>query len=292
MQSKYKTWLLGFLKVSVAICALYFVFSKVDLNPVISHFSMANMWLVLLAFILHNISALCSSLRSQYYLSCYGLKLGAWQAIYFYYVGMMFNIVLPGGIGGDGYRILAMHSKHRLPKLKALRVLLYERVSGFYILVLLGLCLFPYTKFYELDYILSNLLLFSLVAITPCYLWGVSYVLRDSIRVVLRAAAFSLGVQLLQVACVMAIIYSVNNNIDHMMLKNYILLFIASSIVAVIPISIGSVGLREITFFYGLSIIGIEDITYGVSIAMLISAMTIASGMLGIIPWLFGSQKS
>ena len=62
---------------------------------------------------------------------------------------------------------------------------------------------------------------------------------------------------------------------------DYTLLFIVASVVAIIPISIGGAGLRELTFLYGVSLLDGLDEEMGVAIAMLSFAMALALGMTG-----------
>jgi uncharacterized membrane protein YbhN (UPF0104 family) len=198
---------------------------------------------------------------------------------------MMFNNVLPGGLGGDGYRMLLLNKRYQFPKLKSLRVMLYERVSGFYILVLLGFMILPFTHFFIINSTVKWLGISCLILVTPCYFWGVKFVLKDNLQTALHAAKYSFAVQLLQIASVIAVIYGIDQSVSYAMLKNYMLLFVIASIVTILPISIGPIGLREATFLYGLPLIGCADTTYGVAIAMFISLTAIIIGALGAVIW-------
>jgi hypothetical protein len=50
-----------------------------------------------------------------------------------------------------------------------------------------------------------------------------------------------------------------------------------------IPISIGGIGLRELTFLYGAPLMGVSA-TLGVSAAILLSVLTLLCGLLGLFP--------
>ena len=57
-------------------------------------------------------------------------------------------------------------------------------------------------------------------------------------------------------------------------------MFFISSVVSVVPISIGGVGLRELTFLYGLNILGLNP-AVGVVGAFLFFIITILSSLIG-----------
>jgi len=89
---------------------------------------------------------------------------------------------------------------------------------------------------------------------------------------------WGLVVQLLQLLCALAIIKSLY--IDHSNLE-YMTLFLISSVVAVLPLTIGGVGVRELTFLYGLEFIG-EEPSLGVTFSFLFFIITAISSLTGL----------
>ncbi len=88
----------------------------------------------------------------------------------------------------------------------------------------------------------------------------------------------SLLVQMAQVITILFIILSfgIKENI-----ANYTLIFLVSSIVAMVPISIGGIGVRELTFLYGSKWLGIqEDQAIAISLMFyLITLLVSATGL-------------
>jgi len=88
----------------------------------------------------------------------------------------------------------------------------------------------------------------------------------------------SLGVQILQIICVWMIIMAVGT---HGHILSYLLIFLVSSIVAVLPISIGGVGVRELTFLYGAELLGV-DMNVAVGISLMFYVITAIVSFCGI----------
>ncbi|MDT8394238.1 MAG: lysylphosphatidylglycerol synthase domain-containing protein [Bacteroidales bacterium] len=81
----------------------------------------------------------------------------------------------------------------------------------------------------------------------------------------------SLGVQIMQLLSAWLIIMALGGGDGHLM--DYLLVFLVSSIVAVLPISIGGMGVRELTFLYGAQFLGINS-ALAVSISLVFYLIT------------------
>lgn len=257
------------LKVVFIIGALYLVFHKIDFDKTLRIIGHINPWFFGIAFICSVLSLAISGLRSWYYFRSFGLEIPKRYMVRLYFIGTFFNLALPGGIGGDGYKMYNIHKNFAFPTLKAFRVILYERVNGFYILCLLGFIIFYFSSFAHIPYASAcNTAL--LVLITPCYIFGIKYILKDNLITAYFASAYSLLVQLLQIALAVSLLYGISPNAETATYINFTLLFVIASILSIIPISIGGVGIRELTFLYGLQ--QLEDsqslITLGIAFAM------------------------
>ena len=62
----------------------------------------------------------------------------------------------------------------------------------------------------------------------------------------------------------------------------YLFIFLISSIVSVVPLTLGGIGSREVTFFYGALWLGLDENT-SVSISMIFFLITAIVSLLGII---------
>lgn len=229
----------------------------------------ANLLLVLLALVLQNASLICSALRSRFYFNSYGLRVRKRFAIAYYYVGTLFNTILPGGISGDGYKVYLLWKLEKFSKLLGLRLMLYERVNGFYVLAFMGLLVLLPSSYIELFPYELPLAIACIILITPCYLFGVKYVMRDKIAIAWGASYYSFFVQLLQVLSALVLVKALITEPTMQQYIDYIVLFIAASIATIIPISVGGAGLRELTFLYGIQLMPVSDVETGVAFAMI-----------------------
>lgn len=220
---------------------------KLGFEEIYKVISSAKLSFLTASLIFSHLSLLSSAYRSRYYFSCYGSYINSEFAIKLYYIGMFYNLLLPGGIGGDGYKVYLIKKIKSFSGIKSFRIILYERVNGFYALCVLGLLLNFMSDFIKLKsyFFEFNLILFFLI--TPCYIFGIKYVLRDKVEVASLAALYSFVVQILQLMMFIAILYALKTNLTTVELINLSVLFITSSIVAIIPVSIGGIGIRELT---------------------------------------------
>jgi uncharacterized membrane protein YbhN (UPF0104 family) len=95
-----------------------------------------------------------------------------------------------------------------------------------------------------------------------------------------RIFFFGLAVQLLQLVCIgLLLVYL---GVQASQYLPYFAVFLASSIVAVLPLSVGGLGAREVTFFYCLKPLGLEP-TYGVVLSSCFFLITVVSSLPGIL---------
>ena len=101
---------------------------------------------------------------------------------------------------------------------------------------------------------------------------------RSFIKVFSRTLLYSLGVQLLQLLCAYFIIKAMGAEESIM---SYLLVFLVSSIVAVLPISIGGMGVRELTFLYGAELLAINP-DMAVSVSLMFYLITAFVSLMGL----------
>lgn len=279
------------LKLSFIGLAVWLITQKIDLRELQKIFTNANLYWVVLATLAAFISLSISSQRNRFYLSSYGLDLGRLEVFKLYMLGTFLNTFMIGGIGGDGYKIFLLKRRYNFPVKTALRVALYERTNGFYPLAMYFLLGVFFSSFaIELEHKVASIILF--VICTPVYLFGVKYILRDKIGIALRASLYSYAVQVLQVLmaifCCFALgIYNFGVGID------FLTLFLFASLISFIPISIGGIGLRELTLLYGLQYLEMPElIPIGVSFAFLSFICPIMASLIGLKFFLENPKKS
>jgi len=93
-----------------------------------------------------------------------------------------------------------------------------------------------------------------------------------------KSFGYSALVQLAQLICVVFILKALSISADAI---EYLFVFLVSSIVSVIPLTIGGIGSREVTFLYGAEWLGLDASTsIGISFTFfLITALTSLVGI-------------
>ena len=264
------------IKLLVSALLVYFVFSQIDIQRLINSIKSINIFYYLLAFVLYNISKIVSAIRLNFYFKEIGINLPLIQNLKLYYVGMFYNLFLPGGIGGDGYKayLLKKHYKKKLAPI--LKALLFDRVSGLVALIFLASVLFIFSSYSisplkELNYIV-------LLTIYPIF-YFVSKRYNIFFYYFKKTNLLGLAVQFLQLLSAVALIFALPQELP---IIELLVLFLISSIVSVLPITIGGVGVRELTFLYGLKFIGWNP-DIGIAFSFLFFSITLLASLIGVL---------
>jgi len=263
------------LKILLSLGALAYVLSKVDLQQLFAAFARLDPWFFLGALIAFNLSKIVSSIRLNRFFESIGIKLKEAEALRLYYIGMFYNLFLPGGIGGDGYKIYLLN-RHREANTKSLvAATLLDRISGLSALLFFAGILFIFSRYAMLYTWMKPLAWLGLVLLFP-----ITWLLyRGEFRRVFFSTVLLGGVtQLLQLASAWLLALSLGME-QHLI--EILTLFLLSSVAAVLPLSVGGVGIREFVFLYGFKLIGLPA-AEGIAFSMLFFLMTALSGFTGI----------
>ena len=125
------------LKVVVTVAALYWVFSKVSIQDLKDALLKSNPLFLLFAFLAYATSILISSSRLLSFLTAIGLHVSERYNFKLYQLGLFYNLFLPGGVGGDGYKIYFLRKKYSIKGRKLLGALFFDRLSGLWALCLI-----------------------------------------------------------------------------------------------------------------------------------------------------------
>ncbi len=260
------------IKVLLSIFLLWFVFRQIDFKEALNTIKSADIFYLFIAFIFFNLSKIVSSIRLNWYFKEINIDLEEKKNLILYYVGMFYNLFLPGGIGGDGYKAYLL-KKHFSAKLSdILQSLIIDRVSGLIALIFLALILYLFSDFTYFK-ILALILAF---LIYPIF-YIANRVYGKFLKYYKRTYLLGLLVQILQVISAYFIIKALSANLP---IIDMLVLFLISSVVAVLPISIGGVGVREFTFLYGAKLIGFNP-SAGVAFSLLFFLITMLSSLIG-----------
>lgn len=266
------------IKVLLTLVALYVVFSKVDLTQVQNIMVNANLWYLLLALLFFNLSKVLSSIRLNIYFRHIAVKISELYALKLYYIGMFYNLFFPGGIGGDGYKIYLLKKRHEVKVSQLINITLLDRLSGLIPLLFFAGLLFIFSAFYQHYPWLDTLVIIGVLLVFPLFYLLNLLMFKSYISLFFKTTFLGSIVQLLQLISAFFIVYTIGYESN---LLIFLTLFLLSSVVAVLPISIGGIGVRELTFVYGLTLIELEA-RGGVAFSLLFFLITALSSLIGI----------
>ncbi len=266
------------LKILLTGAALWFVFHKIEIERVAEALKFADPIWLFFAFLFFNLSKIASAFRLNIYFRAIGLKLTEAYNLALYYVGMFYNLFLPGGIGGDGYKVYLLNKHFKSGVKPLLQAVLLDRLSGLAALVLYACLLFSVSDYAALYHWATILAIFAALLVFPISYLATKLLFKRFLSIFTSTMSWGMGVQLLQLLSAWAILKSLG--IENMELE-YLTLFLISSVVAVLPLTIGGVGVRELTFLYGLGFLGVDP-TDGVTFSFLFFLITALSSLMGL----------
>lgn len=249
------------LKIALSVLALGFVITKIDVGAVLNIYKQSKLSLLPIAIGLFVLSKTVAAFRLKHFLKSAGANISAVYNLKLYLLGMFYNLFLPGGIGGDGYKIFHLNKNLHVKTSRLFWSVLVDRLSGILALFSLAviLSLFIDVPAY-LNYKTIIWLLIPVAIITAYFL--LKKFLSWLLPVFGLTTLLSFVVQILQTVCAFVIFKTIGGSGD---IAEYMFLFLISSIVAMLPISIGGIGTREITFLFGSQILHLDQ---NISIAM------------------------
>lgn len=247
MTEKQRKTLTTTLKIVVSVALIYFIFTKINFLDVLKILKQAKAGYLILAVLLFTISKILNALRLNLYFHTIGVKLTQLSNLKLYVLGMFYNLFLPGGIGGDAYKGYVIQKKYQSGTKKVISVLLLDRLSGMLLIfvyacslaiVLPNKALETYEWLFWLAIPISIAVFWLLNKLWFSYMlkafWG-SFAYSGILQ----------ATQLLSVICILKALAITFNEVA------YLFIFLISSIVSVIPLTIGGIGSREVTFLYG-----------------------------------------
>ncbi len=266
-------------QVLISACLIVFVFRHLDLGQVESlAFHPQRSPMLVAAFIAFNLSKIVGALRLNRYQRHAGIQISEGENLRLYYAGMFLNLFLPGGIGGDAYKILVLHRRHALPLRALVTTTLADRVSGILALLFI-LCLF--LPMLPLPWDASTAFVFTLalaVAVIAAFVFGHQWLVKLDVQGLAGVFALGLAVQCLQLLCMGMLLLYMGTPALHYLA--YLAIFLVSSVAAVLPLSVGGLGIREATFLFGVHLFQLDP-TYGVIASSCFFLVTAFSSMIG-----------
>jgi uncharacterized membrane protein YbhN (UPF0104 family) len=205
---------------------------------------------MVIALLLFNASKWLSAIRLNRYFGSLGLNLDQMFNLKLYYLGMFYNLFLPGGIGGDGYKVYYLHRRYQVSTKGLIGATLLDRISGAAVLGMLALTFASASTVVGVVRYQPLVLLGLAFLAFPLFWWFHSVVFQRFHPEFAASMWLGLGVQLSQVACAACLLWSVHAPGSYL---DYFTLFLVSSVVAALPITIGGIGARELVMLEGVA---------------------------------------
>ena len=289
--SQVKNQLKTALKILLTGGALVLVFQKIDTAQLLQLSKNLSWPWLFPAIVLFVGSKVATAIRLNHYFANIPLLLSAWENWRLYLIGMFHNLFLPGGIGGDGYKVYLLNKEFKTPVKELLKASLLDRLGGLVaivalLLALLGLIELPWQGF--ATWTSKALLLAAALGMVPAF-WLLQKVLFPNfLPSFWQGIIWSLVGQLAQMASVFCLLLALGVQDNFLA---YQAVFLLSSIVAVLPLTIGGVGARELVVVYAHSYAGIQE-TEAVAFSLLFFLISAAVSLSGAwIKWERADQK-
>jgi uncharacterized membrane protein YbhN (UPF0104 family) len=253
--------------------------SKISFQEVIHVFSTSNPALLIGALFFLILSFILSAVRQNLSLRITGAHLTQMLNLKLFWFGMFYNLFLPGGIGGDGYKVYLVNKYRKNGIRKNIGAMLVNRISGLVAIGMISITLYylakiqlPYGSF---SWILAPLLY-------AFYLVVMRYFFQSFVSIHAGLFWWSMLLQLLQLVSAVFILKAFHQNTD---IFDYLFLFFISAIATALPITIGGVGAREVVVLQLAKFLGLDsEVAISLSLMFFILSAILS---LGGIYWVF-----
>jgi uncharacterized membrane protein YbhN (UPF0104 family) len=246
MKSKVKKNIQLILKLLVAFGVLALVMSKLDMHEVLHTLRSFGWPSIVGSLMVVTVAHVITAERMRFFLKTIRMPIPRGYALKLYYVGTLFNLALPTGVGGDAVKAWALRRTYDSPLKPIIKALILDRASGLFVLCIIGPVLFLLLKV-DLPYF-DWLAAAALPVATACYFVLAKMLFGQRVRDGILGCGYSFVSQGLW--CAIIIIYYFASG-DQGGMITYVLLYAAGSIVSLLPVTVGGLGLREATFSYG-----------------------------------------
>ena len=272
-----KKWISALLKCVIAAIAVYFALRQVNWTELKNlRWSASVAWLIP-AIIFFNSSQFLSAYRLLQFYKLLDTTISYLFNLRLYYTGMFYNLFLPGGIGGDVYKVFILKKKG-LSFLQLTKATLLDRVTGLIVLlaIMAGL-----TNFISVSFPGKEILCLLFLAVIPGFLiyWLIVHLyFKPFGKSIPKAALLSVLIQTCQLLAFFCLLLFFQTPLNELL--SYAALFFAGSVVAAIPVSIGGIGTRELAMATGAAYLDLSK-TVAVSGSLMFFFITALSALVG-----------
>jgi uncharacterized membrane protein YbhN (UPF0104 family) len=258
---------------------IWYILHKIDVKKISEVLAVADPLWIAGAVMAFMVSKLFAALRLNIYFRNINIHISEWKNICLHWLGMFYNLFLPGSISGDAYKIVRLTKDFKVTYKKTTSAVLLDRFSG---LLALGLLLGVFWVIAFKGGYYSGLIMAGALLCIPVFYLLVKTFFPYFLSGFVPTFAWGMVVQVFQVACMYCVLQALH---IHTHIEHYLLIFQISSVVAVLPFTIGGLGAREVVFLWGAQIFGLDH-TVSVMASLLFYGSMVASSLPGL-PFIF-----
>ncbi|HUS87262.1 MAG TPA: lysylphosphatidylglycerol synthase transmembrane domain-containing protein [Bacteroidales bacterium] len=253
LNKRIRDWLILIIKVVLSLLAIVYVLKRIKLGDIKTILASAHDVYLVFAFLLFVASKMVAAFRTLLILNEYSVTISWWDNLKLYWTGMFYNLFLPGGIGGDVYKTVVINKMHSNGIKISAGAVLTDRIAGVAALVILALLCILLTDLHDnygwISYVGIPITLIGFICIILFFMPRLKSIIG-------KLLGWSFLVQIFQVLAVLIILVTFNINTGF---PEYLLIFLISSIAAMLPLSVGGIGIRELVFFSISDYLGLDQ---------------------------------
>jgi uncharacterized membrane protein YbhN (UPF0104 family) len=263
------------IKIVVTAVSFWYISQKIDFSQALKALQNANWLLLFFSVLLYILSKIVAAYRLNIYFRNINLHLSQWDNLKLYWLGMFYNLFLPGSVSGDAYKVVILNKRLKAPYKKTSAAVLLDRFSG---LLGLGVILSVYGVFVLDSWIVDFILIAGCIFAIAILYFIINRFFKDFLAGFFPTFFGGIAVQGIQVLGVYLIIAALHIDTD---LHQWIFIFLSASVISVLPLSLGGgLGTRELVFAEGASFFHLDP-HVGVVISLLFYLTSVAGSIWG-----------
>ena len=220
-------------KLIITLLAIYIVVRKIDMPELWLNIRTVNLFYFFMALLVLGSSKIIEAYRLNVFFRAKKVILDHILNLKLYLLGMFYNLFLPGGIGGDGYKVYWLKKNQDANLKSIIWASILNRVSGLFgLLILISIS----TIFLSYDFKYNNYLAFLIPIGYLTYYFFLKFFFKDYTSTLPKTTVQSVVIQFLQLASAHFLLIGLCLQSGF---NDYWFLFLISGIIFAIPVTLG-----------------------------------------------------
>ena len=264
-----------FIKLAVTALCFWYISKKIDFSQALHALKNANWLLLSFSVVLYIFSKITGAFRLNIYFKNIGLYFSQRKHLKLYWLGLFYNLFLPGSISGDAYKVVILNKRLGAPYKKTSAAVLLDRFSG---VLGLGIILSVYGILVFKNLWVTVVFIAGSIAAVAVFYYVVNRFFKDFIPGFLSTLLLGISVQTMQVLGVYLILKALQIDAYH---QQWIFIFLTGQVLSVLPLSLGGgLGTREVVFTEGANFFHLDP-HVGIIISLLFYLTSVAGSVWG-----------